>query len=273
MLLRGSCLGAALLAAAAAGDADCHVGSDAGSEQCTDELGRFLEWLEEGGATIHPSLTVRPGEGGMRGLHATGVVEEGAELARVPRNLWLDEATALKSDELGKLLTTVKEQAKGMPEHVPLLIYLVAERLKGADSFWHPYFQWLPDLRSLPMAFSPAQRAKLIASAPPALINQLVDISWHDADLEFEMLKTRVFDPRPALFRQAPPGGGNVLVPQRLRAAFDWAYNALYSRTISREVGHFTAMIPFVDTPNHVNVDEENHAGPSGLFDVEALVS
>ena len=122
------------------------------------------------------------------------------------------------------------------------------------------------------MAFSPPQRAKLIASAPPSLINQLVDMSWHDADLEFEMLKTRVFDPRPALFRQAPQGS-NMLVPQRLRAAFDWAYNALYSRTISREVGHFTAMIPFVDTPNHVNVDEENHAGPSGLFDVEALVS
>ena len=70
--------------------------------------------------------------------------------------------------------------------------------------------------------------------------------------------------------RNAPPPQPR---PQRLRAAFDWAYNALYSRTISREVGHFTAIIPFVDTPNHVNVDEENHAGPSGLFDVEALVS
>ena len=233
-------------AAAAAGDAECHDGSDAGSEQCTDELGRFLEWLEEGGATLHPSLTVRPSAAGIRGLHATADLKEGEELAVVPRELWLHKSNAARS-RVGPLLRTIQAQASRLPKHTSLLIFLVHERLLGADSFWAHYFEWLPQrYDELPLSWPPERREALLARHP-GLGRWLHHEQWAYAETEFDLLRRVVFDDLPDLF----PGGSAAL-----RAAYDWAYCTIHSRGHSSGLStgeELFAVIPFLDTPNHAD--------------------
>ena len=227
----------------------------------------FLDWLDDGGATISPAVEIRTNEKtGMRGLHAKEPVSAGTELASVPRSLWLDESVAMES-KVGDLLRTVKEKAKGMPPHVPTLIWLVHERLLGSASDFDPYFQYLPKYDNLVYTFSDSARKLLIAGAPQGVTNRLVHEVWHDGDLEFKMLSAQIWDPRPQLFPQAPPGSPpNSKFPQRLRAAYDWAVSTVYSRMIGPDTRELTSVVPFLDLPNHANSASE---GPT--FDIDQL--
>lgn len=228
---------------------------------------RFLEWLNDGGATINPAVEIRASEtSGMRGLHAKEPISEGTEIASVPRSLWLDQRSAMKS-EVAELLTVVKEKAKGMPAHIPTLIWLVHERLIGTKSDFDPYFQYLPKFDNLPYTFNEATRKLLLAGAPLGVTNRLVHEVWHDGDLEYNMLSEQIFDPRPQLFPQAPPGSPpGSRFPQRLRAAYDFAVATIYSRTIAGDTREITAVVPFLDLPNH-----DNSASAGEVFDLDQL--
>ena len=234
---------------------------------CESVHTEFRSWLEEGGATIHPAVEIKASEKtGLRGLHAKESISEGTELASVPRSMWLDESVAFES-KAADLLRAVKEQAKGMPPHIPTLIWLVHERLLGAASNFNPYFQYLPKYEDLAMTFNDATRKLLLAGAAPSVTNRLVHEVWHDADKEFSMLSAQIWDPRPELFPQAPPGSPpGSKFPQRLRAAYDWAVGTVYSRAIGADARELTAVVPLMDLPNH-----DNSASEGPVFDVDQL--
>lgn len=227
----------------------------------------FLDWLKDGGATINPAVEIRTDEKtGMRGLHAKEKISAGTELASVPRSLWLDETVAMES-QVGDLLKTVKEKAKGMPPHIPTLIWLVHERLIGPASKFDPYFQYLPKYDNLVYTFSESTRKLLLAGAPQAVTNRLVHEVWHDGDLEFQMLSAQIWDPRPQFFPQAPPGSPpGSKFPQRLRAAYDWAVSTVYSRSIGADTRELTTVVPFLDLPNH-----DNSASEGETYDIDQL--
>ena len=76
-------------------DAPSSAGDAAACEPLREE---FLDWLNEGGAKIHPALEIRVSEqSGRRGLNTNAPLDEGTELASVQRKLWLYEAVALES--------------------------------------------------------------------------------------------------------------------------------------------------------------------------------
>lgn len=237
------------------------------TEACDEVHAAFLTWLDDSGATINPAVEIRANEKtGMRGLHAKEPISAGTELASVPRSIWLDESVAMES-EVSDLLKLVKEKAKSMPAHVPTLIWLVHERLIGSRSDFDPYFQYLPKYDNLVYTFSESTRKLLGAGCPLSVSNRLIHEVWHDGDLEFKMLSSQIWDPRPQLFPQAPPGSPpNSKFPQRLRAAYDWAVATIYSRTIGPDTRELTAVVPFMDLPNHDNVASEGET-----YDIDQL--
>lgn len=75
---------------------------------------KFLEWLEDGGAILHPSVKIRASSAtGIRGLNTDVDLAADEELAVVPRTLWLDERAAMLS-KVGPLLAEIKSQTKDM---------------------------------------------------------------------------------------------------------------------------------------------------------------
>ena len=212
-------------------DAPSSAGDAAACEPLREE---FLDWLNEGGAKIHPALEIRVSEqSGRRGLHTNAPLDEGTELASVPRKLWLDEAVALESP-VGDLIRTIKEKAKSMPAHIPTVIWLVHERLLGKRSPLASYVRYLPKYEELAAGFGDEARKLLLAGTAPGVSNRLVHNVWHDGDLEYTMLDKQIFDPRPALFPQTPPGAPPGAKSRwRLRGAYNWAVATMSSRSIS----------------------------------------
>ena len=129
-----------------------------------------------------------PSAAGIRGLHATADLKEGEELAVVPRELWLHKSNAARS-RVGPLLRTIQAQASRLPKHTSLLIFLVHERLLGADSFWAHYFGWLPQrYDELPLSWPPERREALLARHP-GLGRWLHHEQWAYAETEFDLLR------------------------------------------------------------------------------------
>jgi hypothetical protein len=215
---------------------------------------RFLSWLAEGGASIHPSLRVRAAVAtGVRGLHTNDPLGVGTELAVVPRRLWLDDSTAAASG-VGPLLKEIKKQATRLPQHTSLLIFLVHERLLGAKSFWASYFDWLPQAYTdLPENWPDHRRNALLTRLPSGITEWVAHEHWSYAETEFDLLKRIVFEPKPEFFPHRDPA--------TLRAAYDWAYGTIHSRGHSGQGAAGTsvdgvelfAVIPFLDTANHAN--------------------
>ncbi len=67
-------------------------------------------------------------------------MRRGQVLVRVPRCLLLTAETAMRSPAIGPLVA-----AAGLSEWQAMVLQLLAERAAGADSFWAPYMDTLPD--------------------------------------------------------------------------------------------------------------------------------
>lgn len=147
----------------------------------------FISWLKEGGATIHPALSLRQGTGtGVRGLHTDEPLPANTELAYVPRGLWLDDSTAATST-VGPLLAEIRKQTSRLPQHTSLLIFLVHEKLIGAASVWARYFDWLPQsYPDLPTSWSDQRRNAMLAAVPRGIVEWLAHEHWSYGETEFD---------------------------------------------------------------------------------------
>ena len=151
---------------------------------------------------------------GIRGLHTEAALAAGAELARVPRTLWLDDSTAATS-AVGPLLLQIKAQATRLPQHTSLLIFLLHERLLGSASFWSTYFAFLPQAYpELPASWPDYRRTALLSVVPRGLAEWIAHEHWSYSETEFDLLRRIVFEPHPILFP--------VKDPAHLKTAYDW---------------------------------------------------
>ncbi|KAI1311919.1 hypothetical protein EDD11_003281 [Mortierella claussenii] len=109
---------------------------------------KFLEWLEAKGATVSKSITLQDysSEGAGRGVVAAVDIKKDEELFSIPRALLLSPET---SELPQKLDLTMLEGGWN-----PLMMCMIYEYCRGADSLWKPYFDILPTEFLTPMFWS-----------------------------------------------------------------------------------------------------------------------
>ena len=227
----------------------------AGSDGTSEQEQKIVEWLADGGATVHSSLLLRRSRTlGARGLHTAAPLAPGTELAAIPRRLWLDDANTAQS-HVGPLLSKIKSQAKRLPKPSALAILMVHEKLQGAASFWGPYIEHLPSAYpELPLYWSQHLRRVILSAIPQGMGTWLHTVHLDYAEKEFALLKQVVFEPHPELFPQTKT--------YTLYDAYAWAYCTILSRAHS--MGDMLALIPWADSTNH-NSSAAGAVGDLGL--------
>ena len=125
----------------------------------------FLNWLRTNGARF-PHLTLRRYAKDYRGVHIaspaqpsqpSSPITKGKTLLRIPHRLLITVELA-RSTPLGALIS----QLPNIGSQAILACYLIQEKRKGADSFWHHWLQVLPaTFDTLPMFFGDADLAEL----------------------------------------------------------------------------------------------------------------
>ncbi|KAG0232464.1 hypothetical protein BGW41_001858 [Actinomortierella wolfii] len=105
---------------------------------------KFVEWLKANGASVSESMSLHDyaSEGAGRGVIATQDIEKDHELFSIPRSLLLSPETSQLSKEVD--LSSLRGWS-------PLILCMIYEYCRGADSHWKPYFDILPTEFSTPM--------------------------------------------------------------------------------------------------------------------------
>lgn len=119
-----------------------------------DKFAVMVEWLREGGAR-HPALFMRYYSEDYRGVHALTRIPPETVILYVPHSHVMTSDKARASPIGRKLLDS---QVDLRSKHSFLACFLLEEREKGADSFWHPYIAMLPEkYRNVPINFTPEE--------------------------------------------------------------------------------------------------------------------
>jgi histone-lysine N-methyltransferase SETD3 len=131
--------------------------SSTAQAEATRKLDVFLRWIEEGGARF-PKLRIAVREDGERAILSQADIPAFQEVLQVPTRLLLTHKKALES-ELGRL---IQAHAGPVDDEVYLTAFLLEEKHRGAESFWKPYLDVLPQsFPTVPLYFSEPERALL----------------------------------------------------------------------------------------------------------------
>ena len=107
----------------------------------TDKINIFKEWLVANGAKFlkieWPRLDTT---GGVRGAVATDFIATNEPMVEIPAHLMMSPPVAFASD-IGVYLRQNKDILKS---DLLLTIFIMSERSKGSESFFHPFLQILP---------------------------------------------------------------------------------------------------------------------------------
>ncbi|KAF9929839.1 hypothetical protein FBU30_001152 [Linnemannia zychae] len=114
----------------------------------------FLEWLAANGATVSKSIALQDysADGAGRGVVAVADINKDEELFSIPRPLLLSPETS----ELTKKLDLTSLEGWN-----PLMICMIYEYGRGAESKWKPYFDILPMEFDTPMFWSAEELKEL----------------------------------------------------------------------------------------------------------------
>ncbi|KAH0566317.1 hypothetical protein GP486_000288 [Trichoglossum hirsutum] len=128
----------------------------------------FMEWLLSSGGLINSSVKLAdlPGTGMGRGVFAVDDIAEDEVLFVIPRSAVLcSENSDLKSKMLHADSPNSKVQSVFESPWTELIVVMIYEFLKGADSQWKPYFDILPAEFNSLMFWSKEELEELQASA------------------------------------------------------------------------------------------------------------
>ena len=107
-----------------------------------EEEAGLLAWLRSNGASIDkiewPSYRT---VGGVRGAVALVDIATEEAIFEIPHRLMMTPVHALESSEIGDMIRAEKDSLRG---DMPLVLFIMHERGKGDNSFWHPYLLSLP---------------------------------------------------------------------------------------------------------------------------------
>ncbi|KAJ5109812.1 hypothetical protein N7532_002457 [Penicillium argentinense] len=135
-----------------------HFPDSSSFQQQSDD---FVAWLEANpGVRINPKIRLADlrASGAGRGVLARANIEEGEELFSIPRSLIL----AVQNSDLKSLLP---QDVESLGPWLSLILVMLYEYLKGANSKWAPYLQILPASFDTLMFWSPSELHELQASA------------------------------------------------------------------------------------------------------------
>ena len=109
-----------------------------------DPITGFLEWFEEHGGIIHPSVDIARSDAGL--FLQIDSTSQGIDVDSViifcPPQLLISFQQVQRSSALGALLR--QEHLSEELQTRALIFFLIEQQLLGVDSFWWPYLQLLP---------------------------------------------------------------------------------------------------------------------------------
>ncbi|KAI9768437.1 MAG: hypothetical protein M1840_004846 [Geoglossum simile] len=160
--------------------------------------GAFIEWLVSNGGSVNPSVKLadHPGAGIGRGVFAIDDIAEDEVLFTIPRSAVLTtENSDLKFKMLSGDSTKDKVQAAFESPWLGLIVTMIYEFLRGAESRWKPYFDVLPDEFNSLMFWSEEELEELMGSAVLGKIGREI------TDAGFRGSLTPIIKDFPELFR------------------------------------------------------------------------
>ena len=166
-----------------------------------------------------------------RGLYARSPFVEGDTIVFVPAKLVLNSSRAVEDDE--RIALAVKELRKSttQPEIFALIYLLCFERLKGAHSFFAPYFDILPNFSDVLDVWKDDEIAELQDETLQKRVNRVATDHQEAWDLAKKAL--------------------NVTAAELPVDVFVWAYRVAFSRAHRMDGGRYLAITPHVDMMNH----------------------
>ena len=105
----------------------------------------FLEWLDTNGAlypkVIYPAIYTH-GDSKLVGVMCKEQIQPAETIMYIPNKCLVSTESARRS-EIGEIYRNYEDifVANVDRDHMTLVLYLMYERSKGTDSFYHPYFE------------------------------------------------------------------------------------------------------------------------------------
>ncbi|KAE9011964.1 hypothetical protein PR003_g14293 [Phytophthora rubi] len=197
---------------------------------------RFLQWLQDNGATF-PKLqwpTTTPS--GLRGAVATSAIATGEPMLCIPRRLLISEDLCWRDPQLRRVF---QDNRDVFTRDDPVLsLFLVREQLLGARSFFQPYLAVLP----YPESVQDWTQDELRELHDGRLVDAAARRS-SEIDVYYRRVMNRLQSKYPGEFPEA------LYTFDR----FKFAWKTIQARTFGRRLP-WTALVPFADCLNHTNV-------------------
>ena len=138
----------------------------------TDRFDRLIQWLMKGGARF-PKLYLQWYSDDYRGVHCLTRIPADEQILFVPHNMIMTSAVAMDS-HIGRAIQASNIELRS--KHSYLAAFLLVEKAKGAESYWHPYIDSLPQhYANMPLFFKEPLISHLTGSFTLAKIKDRID--------------------------------------------------------------------------------------------------
>ena len=138
----------------------------------TDRFDRMIQWLINGGARF-PKLYLQWYSDDYRGVHCLTRIPADEQILYVPHSMIMTSAVAMDSD-IGRAIQASNVELRS--KHSYLAAFLLAEKAKGAASYWQPYIDSLPQhYANMPLFFKQPLIDHLTGSFTLAKIKDRID--------------------------------------------------------------------------------------------------
>ncbi|TMW58694.1 hypothetical protein Poli38472_010253 [Pythium oligandrum] len=197
---------------------------------------RFVQWLLDNGASFPklewPVLT----ENGLRGAIAREEIHPNEAMLTIPQRLMISEATCWADPQLRRVY---EENRDVFARDDPVIaLFLVREKLKGEESFYHPYLAILPEVIN-------------VQDWSKEELEELRDSSLAEAAARRSTEVQTFYDGIMELLDEKYPG--EFPRNQYTFDRFRFAWKSIQARTFGRRLP-WTSLVPFADCLNHSNV-------------------
>lgn len=103
----------------------------------SDKFNLLTEWITHNDGSVNPSLSIKEITKTNRTLYTTSKLEPNTRLFMIPSKLYLNPSN---------LKPLYEKEFKILGTHKAFHIFgIIKEKLKGAQSFWYPYLNMLPE--------------------------------------------------------------------------------------------------------------------------------
>ena len=219
---------------AAVAGGDVAAGGDQ-QAQLQEEWTAFVKWFRSNGGIISSKLTVKV-RNGRQGVYFKERMRRGETIVSFPRNLRLDEKTAMKG-KAGHIFQRLKAD-KCYPD-LMVILHLVHEDKLAKDSFWNPYFKLLRRQYNNIMFLTEPQMKTLLRRPGCENTYNLGVMMRRTFNNFYEWYKKNIEPWAPPEF-------------QFTRDEILWGFNTLVTCGWGQQSGNGDKlMVPFSDIPNH----------------------